>query len=541
MATQTPLVSSSARLTAVPSLPVASAKKATSTPTVTPVVDAGARAGAPIATGANLETGLNLPSGDMGWIGELNLLYSSAQMTPDMVPLQLIPASLTELKKSQLKLQPSTGQHNSEFLPRSFANAQKLMPGLQKNYRLGLEALPTDPNALVQWVLRESYLETTLTLQDYAKKVQFFNETKKVLRGMMAKNREFLTNMKTAAANDGVDLEQLENGGTPATRQWIANYYAQNASAGTSALYTDMNGYNQSVGVGQMMENARRRSQEKYGVDMPESILNELEAAYTTGSDADKKKALRKVAMWFTYLGDGGVADGQWQKAPGGYDDINHVNGYGKNKGPDLSNPNSQAVQDDFEFYLLDPSNKTARSNLASGDIKIIEEAFGIQPGSLNGSSSMEEIIATAFLPVNDKWINDIIHGRDQSSVELTAELRKTGSLGDFAQQMWGDQAVEKWNELFGPDGEMSEIDILLRSKGLSKEVPPPGVTTPGEHQDYIDKLEEELSSVGDDAQLANVDLQNWLQKQQQTLQMMSNISKMLHDTAMAVIRKIGG
>jgi hypothetical protein len=49
------------------------------------------------------------------------------------------------------------------------------------------------------------------------------------------------------------------------------------------------------------------------------------------------------------------------------------------------------------------------------------------------------------------------------------------------------------------------------------------------------------LAGVGDDAQLANVDLQNVLQKQQQTLQMMSNISKMLHDTAQAVIRKMGG
>jgi hypothetical protein len=56
----------------------------------------------------------------------------------------------------------------------------------------------------------------------------------------------------------------------------------------------------------------------------------------------------------------------------------------------------------------------------------------------------------------------------------------------------------------------------------------------------YIQNLEEQLNSVGDDAQLANVDLQNMLQKQQQTLQMMSNISKMLHDTAMAIIRKIG-
>ena len=57
----------------------------------------------------------------------------------------------------------------------------------------------------------------------------------------------------------------------------------------------------------------------------------------------------------------------------------------------------------------------------------------------------------------------------------------------------------------------------------------------------HVRELEEKLNSVGDDAQLANVDLQNVLQKQQQTLQMMSNISKMLFDTAQAVIRKIGG
>mgnify|MGYP004269821129 FL=1 len=63
---------------------------------------------------------------------------------------------------------------------------------------------------------------------------------------------------------------------------------------------------------------------------------------------------------------------------------------------------------------------------------------------------------------------------------------------------------------------------------------------TKGQLGDYIKKVEDQLNSVGDDAQLANVDLQNMLQKQQQTLQMMSNISKALHDTAMSVIRKMG-
>ncbi|MFX1262130.1 MAG: zinc-ribbon domain-containing protein [Promethearchaeota archaeon] len=66
----------------------------------------------------------------------------------------------------------------------------------------------------------------------------------------------------------------------------------------------------------------------------------------------------------------------------------------------------------------------------------------------------------------------------------------------------------------------------------------------------YIDQSEEldarikdwegKLSEMGEDSQLANIDLQNAMQKQQQTMQMISNISKVLHDTAMAVIRKIG-
>ncbi len=56
-----------------------------------------------------------------------------------------------------------------------------------------------------------------------------------------------------------------------------------------------------------------------------------------------------------------------------------------------------------------------------------------------------------------------------------------------------------------------------------------------------LNALETKLRTVGDDSQLANIDLQNILQKQQQTLISMSNISKLLHDTAMSIIRKIGG
>ncbi len=56
------------------------------------------------------------------------------------------------------------------------------------------------------------------------------------------------------------------------------------------------------------------------------------------------------------------------------------------------------------------------------------------------------------------------------------------------------------------------------------------------EWQTLTKEWEDTLASVGDDAQLANLDLQNALQKQQQLLQMLSNISKILHDTATGII-----
>jgi hypothetical protein len=59
------------------------------------------------------------------------------------------------------------------------------------------------------------------------------------------------------------------------------------------------------------------------------------------------------------------------------------------------------------------------------------------------------------------------------------------------------------------------------------------------ETETHIGDLEEQLSTTADDAQLANVDLQDLLQKQQ-TLQMFSQMSKMMSDTAMAVPRNIG-
>ena len=62
---------------------------------------------------------------------------------------------------------------------------------------------------------------------------------------------------------------------------------------------------------------------------------------------------------------------------------------------------------------------------------------------------------------------------------------------------------------------------------------------TRGRLEAYIRDLETQLATVGDDATLANIDLQNVLQKQRQAIQIISNISKTWHDMAMAAIQNI--
>jgi hypothetical protein len=61
------------------------------------------------------------------------------------------------------------------------------------------------------------------------------------------------------------------------------------------------------------------------------------------------------------------------------------------------------------------------------------------------------------------------------------------------------------------------------------------------ELESYAHQIEQQLATCGDDAQLAQLDLQMLAQRQQQTLQALSSISKAIHETSMSIIRKIGG
>lgn len=84
------------------------------------------------------------------------------------------------------------------------------------------------------------------------------------------------------------------------------------------------------------------------------------------------------------------------------------------------------------------------------------------------------------------------------------------------------------------------DVDDTGYEQRIPNRIPPEDVQDLDTLDDVIEHWEEELNTLGDDGKLANIDLQNMLQQQQQTIQTMSNVSKILHDTSMAVIRKIG-
>ena len=105
---------------------------------------------------------------------------------------------------------------------------------------------------------------------------------------------------------------------------------------------------------------------------------------------------------------------------------------------------------------------------------------------------------------------------------ERPGELMSEAEARAFAEK------IEAWAQTLTPPERTVLRYALARA----------AATDPADVQGYLGSR---FRMVGADAQLANVDLQNVLQRQQQILQMLSFISKGSHDTTMASIRKLGG
>jgi hypothetical protein len=92
----------------------------------------------------------------------------------------------------------------------------------------------------------------------------------------------------------------------------------------------------------------------------------------------------------------------------------------------------------------------------------------------------------------------------------------------------------------------LDEFQLRRRAADAAKSRSERGAALRAERDRLADRLREvdaELARLdpADDQQLTDMDLQSALQKQQQTLQTMSNVSKSMHDTAKALIQNMRG
>jgi hypothetical protein len=376
--------------------------------------------------------------------------------------------------------------------------------------KLASEGLPTDPMAFVQFVLRESYLETTNVLMDHANKVRFFNDVKKEIRAKAQGIRDVL------AQNAGKEDTDVI-GNTP-TEDINQSFYGQTTNA-TPAQTTE-------TPVADTPPSTELTQDEKdanaeYALAKAETDTVTVEK-HTCSSENDFKGADDSAGIQTQY--DNATSDTEA-----------YVNG--------LS---------DEEWAALQESNTTVTVTIAATDNDgvyddQITNTFEIQ--ITEGMTKAEFL--NELNRKGDQKVKATRDSFDQSDPFGEGDLGKTKTAIVFEEATGEPTPKHTAEELAAahpnsPDAQAAAGNAPLNSGNSSPANSSSGVSlgqnvsTKAEHEAALEKYEQQLNSVGDDAQLANVDLQNWLQKQQQTMQMMSNISKLLHDTAMAIIRKIG-
>ena len=251
------------------------------------------------------------------------------------------------------------------------------------------------------------------------------------------------------------------------------------------------------------------------GVDISSSALQGMisESGDTTGVHPVQQMGLNQIGN-LTAAQQAEVADIVNSNQAGWNSVLEGVGGLMQASG---TQPNTDGLQSRWsEFVAKVGSEKGALVDINSLVQAVLREAY------------MENTKDLHFYAQKVRYFNEVKKAmREELTRARDALTGVAGQEDDFAVNY---QSTDVNSEAFGA------VDEITGELGAGETI-----ASKADLENYIQGMEEKLNSVGDDAQLANVDLQNMLQKQQQTLQMMSNISKMLHDTAMAIIRKIGG
>ena len=287
-------------------------------------------------------------------------------------------------------------------------------------------SMDADINAIIQQVLRESYMDTNQDLKYYAAKVKSFNEQKKCTRSYLQEMRAFKTDLMANVpdAKDNPDkvynyiMEHMKPapGATSSTHTEIDYQVVREINTSTVAEIA------KNVSIEQKLENADKLISDTFGINMPTEIKSMLEAALKSGNDTQLKAAYREIASFVTYLADSAVANGKFGGAKSGIDDIYHGN---------FKTP----CYEDYKTNYFSDRNNAARSNLSctGGDQEQLIKAFGFSDEVANKlrtgkdgkkyDTSFEDVVAFAMSETEDAWRNEIQVGIKQRTVDIENDI----------------------------------------------------------------------------------------------------------------------
>jgi len=378
-----------------------------------------------------------------------------------------------------------------------------------------------DVNALVQQVLREAYTQNTEDLRMYAEKVKFYNKVKQALRDELNTARKALT-----AAGPGEPETDLNAPFSP-THTSSTHTGNQDIEQWSGVRATHIRSGDAKFKTGEFAGDWQITSGNRWdplAIDLDGdgqiSTIDTANGVFNLGTNNESQSV---NGSWNSVQGNNIAADADITQSSAGI----------------LFNGTQERQVDTMFTEWFGPTegivvfDRNGDGNIQGTDLFGDKNVTGRDVADGYEDLALLDTNNDGAVDFNDDEFHKLQIWQDANSDGIAQE----GELTSLFQNGLTSLATKATSGAAAGEN----ADIIAASNNLGAVNSEGALFTKGQLDDYIKKVEDQLNSVGDDAQLANVDLQNMLQKQQQTLQMMSNISKSLHDTAMSVIRKMGG
>lgn len=349
----------------------------------------------------------------------------------------------------------------------------------------------SDPHTFVQRVMRESYAIGNEVMRDYAERMQRTNELRKEVRAEASRTREAIT--RNAGKEDDepldvpFDMMDVDHASQQLNEAFYSVQEAEDIAAQTAAANNE---------EGEELPPWERESQLTEGER--QSLRN-----WADDKDAAKEN-LEKIIEYLPRASDAEVKD---------------------LFGPILNELADDRKEDEYLEVLSALEPRQFFLALSTVDVQIGGDHRHQLKDLRNAHlDRLSDEVGIDFHTVYDHNEDDAPHAQDDGRADYFRD-KDRAVLSELDRH---------WESL--KEDPPAHTDPARYEAGNRKQA-----QTVKELQDYEKYLEDQMNSIGDDAQLQNVELQNQLQRQQQLLQMMSNMSKAMHDAAMGIVRNFGG